>query len=126
MNLKNILPKFFSALYFLILFLPPMPDLVLDINTFRLYLCSIINTIALLYILSDKSQSLSLSKVIKDKLSIIIVAVILWGLLSYTYAFNKTEVIVRIFTFVNFYLTYIIISAFIKNISFKEISSFSH
>ena len=124
MNLKNILPKFFSALYFLILFLPPMPDLVLDINTFRLYLCSIINTIALLYILSDKSQSLSLSKVIKDKLSIIIVAFILWGLLSYTYAFNKTEVIVRIFTFVNFYLTYIIISAFIKNISFKEISSF--
>ena len=50
--------------------------------------------------------------------------IILWGLLSYTYAFNKTEVIVRIFTFVNFYLTYIIISAFIKNISFKEISSF--
>ena len=77
-------------------------------------MCSIINTIALLYILSDKSQSLSLSKVIKDKLSIIIVAFILWGLLSYTYAFNKTEVIVRIFTFVNFYLTYIIISAFIK------------
>ncbi len=124
MNLKNIFPKFFSALYFLILFLPPLPDLVLDINTFRLYLFSIINTVALIYILSDNSLSLSLSKVIKDKLSIIILAFIFWGLLSYTYAFNKTEVIVRIFTFINFYLTYIIISVFIKNISFKEICSF--
>ncbi len=124
MNLKNIFPKFFSALYFLILFLPPLPDLVLDINTFRLYLFSIINTVALIYILSDNSLSLSLSKVIKDKLSIIILAFIFWGLLSYTYAFNKTEVIVRIFTFINFYITYIIISVFIKNISFKEICSF--
>ncbi len=124
MNLKNIFPKFFSALYFLILFLPPLPDLVLDINTFRLYLYSIINTVALIYILSDNSLSLSLSKVIKDKLSIIILAFIFWGLLSYTYAFNKTEVIVRIFTFINFYITYIIISVFIKNISFKEICSF--
>lgn len=124
MNLKNILPKFFSALYFLVLFLPPLPDLVLDINTFRLYLYSIINTVALIYILSDNSLSLSLSKVIKDKLSLIILAFILWGLLSYTYAFNKTEVIVRVFTFINFYITYIIISVFIKSISFKEISSF--
>jgi O-antigen ligase len=124
MNLKNILPKFFSALYFIILFLPPIPDLVLDINTFRLYVFSIINTIALAYILSDDSLSTALSKVIKDKLSLIILAFIFWGLLSYTYAFNKTEVIVRVFTFVNFYLTYVIISVFIKNISFKEISFF--
>ena len=124
MSTKNIFPKIFSALYFLILFLPPLPDLVLDINTFRLYVYSIINTVALIYIISDNSLSLSLSKVIKDKLSIIILAFIVWGLLSYTYAFNKTEVIVRIFTFINFYLTFIIISVFIKKISFKEICSF--
>ena len=124
MNLKNILPKFFSALYFVILFLPPIPDIVLDINTFRLYVFSIINTIALAYILSDDSLSSALSKVIKDKLSLIILAFIFWGLLSYTYAFNKTEVIVRVFTFINFYLTYITISVFIKDFSFKEICSF--
>ena len=124
MNLKNILPKFFSALYFIIIFLPPIPDIVLDINTFRLYVFSIINTIALAYILSDDSLSTALSKVIKDKLSLIILAFIFWGLLSYTYAFNKTEVIVRIFTFINFYLTYITISVFIKDFSFQEICSF--
>ena len=124
MNLKKILPKFFLALYFIILFLPPIPDIVLDINTFRLYVFSIINTIALAYILSDNSLSSALSKVIKDKLSLIILAFIFWGLLSYTYAFNKTEVIVRVFTFINFYLTYIIISVFIRKFSFKEICSF--
>ena len=74
MNLKKILPKFFLALYFIILFLPPIPDIVLDINTFRLYVFSIINTIALAYILSDNSLSSALSKVIKDKLSLIILA----------------------------------------------------
>tara|TARA_B100001057_G_scaffold173802_3_gene174553 strand:- start:449 stop:1717 length:1269 start_codon:yes stop_codon:yes gene_type:complete len=124
MNLKKVIPRFFSALYFIIIFLPPIPDIVLDINTFRLYAYSIINTIALGYILSDNEMSLSLSKVIKNKLSLIILAFIFWGLLSYTYAFNKTEVIVRIFTFINFYFTYIIFSVFIKNFSFKEISSF--
>lgn len=124
MNLKKIIPRFFSALYFIIPFLPPIPDIVLDINTFRLYAYSIINTIALAYILSDNTMSLSLSKGIKNKLSLIILAFIFWGLLSYIYAFNKTEVIVRIFTFINFYFTYIIFSVFIKNFSFKEISSF--
>jgi len=124
MIMKNILPKSIIFFYFLVLFFPPLGEMVLDINTFRLYSYSILNTVSIVYILTDDSLSSVLSKVIKDKLSLIIIAFILWGLLSYTYAFNKTEVIVRIFTFVNFYLTYLVMGVLLKSISFKYVCYF--
>ena len=123
-KMKNLLPKIIIGIYFVVLFLPPLGDMVLDIRTFRLYIYSILNTVAIVYILTDESHNSVLSKIIKDKLSIIIIGFILWGLLSFTYAFNKTEVIVRIFTFVNFYITFLVISVLLKRVSFKFLSYF--
>ena len=123
-KLKNLLPKIIIGIYFAVLFSPPLGDIVLDIRTFRLYIYSILNTVAIVYILTDESHNSVLSKIIKDKLSIIIIGFILWGLLSFTYAFNKTEVIVRIFTFVNFYMTFLVMSVLLKRVSFKFISYF--
>lgn len=122
--MKNLLPKIIIGIYFVTLFVPPLDDMVLDIRTLRLYFYSILNTITFVYIITDKSHNSVLSKIIKDKLSIIIIAFISWGLLSFTYAFNKTEVIVRIFTFVNFYITFLVISVLLKRVSFKFLSYF--
>ena len=121
---KTLLPKIIIGLYFAVLFSPPLGDMILDIRTLRLYIYSILNTIAIVYIITDESHNSVLSKIIKDKLSVIIIAFISWGLLSSTYAFNKTEVIVRIFTFVNFYMTFLIISVLLKRVSFKFLSYF--
>ena len=123
-KMKNLLPKIIIGIYFAVLFSPPLGDMVLDIRTFRLYIYSILNTVAIVYILTDESHNSVLSKIIKDKLSIVIIGFILWGLLSFTYAFNKTEVIVRIFTFVNFYMTFLVMSVLLKRVSFKFISYF--
>lgn len=122
MRVKNIIPKSIIVLYFLFLFSPPLGEMVLDIKTFRLYGYSILNTVAMIYILTDDSHNAHLSKIIKGKLSLIIIGFITWGLLSYIYAFNKTEVIVRIFTFVNFYVTYLVVAVLIKKISFRYIA----
>lgn len=124
MIMKNLLPKIIIGIYFVTLFVPPLGDMVLDIRTLRLYFYSILNTITFIYIITDKSHNSVLSQIIKDKLSIIIIAFISWGLLSFTYAFNKTEVIVRIFTFVNFYITFLVISVLLKRVSFKFLSYF--
>ena len=124
MIIKNLLPKIIIGIYFVTLFVPPLGDMVLDIRTLRLYFYSILNTITFVYIITDKSHNSVLSQIIKDKLSIIIIAFISWGLLSFTYAFNKTEVIVRIFTFVNFYITFLVISVLLKRVSFKFLSYF--
>jgi O-antigen ligase len=78
----------------------------------------------MVYILTDDSHNTYLSKIIKGKLSLIILGFISWGLLSYIYAFNKTEVIVRIFTFVNFYITYLVFAVLIREISFRHIAYF--
>ena len=122
--MKNLLPKIIIGIYFVVLFLPPLGDMILDIKTLRLFVYSILNTVSIVYILSDESHNSVLSKIIKDKLSLIIIAFISWGLLSLTYAFNKTEVIVRIFSFVNFYMTYLVMAVLLKSVSFNFISYF--
>lgn len=124
MRVKNIIPKSIIVLYFLTLFAFPIGDMILDIRTLRLYLYSILNTVTMVYILTDDSHNTYLSKIIKGKLSLIILGFITWGLLSYIYAFNKTEVIVRIFTFVNFYITYLVFAVLIRGISFRHIAYF--
>ena len=124
MRVRNIIPKSIIVLYFLTLFAFPIGDMILDIRTLRLYLYSILNTVTMVYILTDDSHNNYLSKIIKGKLSLIILGFITWGLLSYIYAFNKTEVIVRIFTFVNFYITYLVFAVLIRGISFRHIAYF--
>ena len=69
-KLKNLLPKIIIGIYFAVLFSPPLGDIVLDIRTFRLYIYSILNTVAIVYILTDESHNSVLSKIIKDKLNV--------------------------------------------------------
>tara|TARA_X000000368_G_scaffold121384_2_gene95178 strand:- start:11284 stop:12567 length:1284 start_codon:yes stop_codon:yes gene_type:complete len=122
---KNLVPKVLLLLFFIVPFTFPNAitgiQEVLDINTLRLYLFSIINTLSLGYILYDTKTKVIFDAAIKSKISIIIGAFIIWGLISYIYAFNKTEVIVRAFTFINFYLSFIVLYVFIRFFKFKFI-----
>lgn len=100
--------------------------MVLDLNTLRLYYFSILNTIALTYIFFDEKLSKLLTESIKNKISIALGLFIIWGLISYTYAFNKVEVIVRLFAFINFYISFLIGYVFLRSAkpAFKEVSLF--
>lgn len=118
--------QIFISLYFVIPFLPPLGEMVLDLNTLRLYYFSILNTIALTYIFFDEKLSKILTESIKNKISIALGLFIIWGLISYTYAFNKVEVIVRLFAFINFYISFLIGYVFLRSAkpTFKEVSLF--
>lgn len=118
--------QIFISLYFVIPFLPPLGEMVLDLNTLRLYYFSILNTIALTYIFFDEKLSKLLTESIKNKISIALGLFIIWGLISYTYAFNKVEVIVRLFAFINFYISFLIGYVFLRSAkpAFKEVSLF--
>jgi len=118
--------QIFISLYFVIPFLPPLGEMVLDLNTLRLYYFSILNTIALTYIYFDDKLSKLLTESIKNKISIALGLFIIWGLISYTYAFNKVEVIVRLFAFINFYISFLIGYVFLRSAkpTFKEVSLF--
>lgn len=118
--------QIFISLYFFIPFLPPLGEMVLDLNTLRLYYFSVLNTIAITYIFFDENLSKLLTEAIKNKISLAIGLFILWGLISYTYAFNKIEVIVRLTTFINFYVSFLIGYVFLRSSkpTFKEVSLF--
>lgn len=107
------------GLYIVSLFAPNTSPL-LDLNTWRTLSFSIVNSISLFLILSYDELRSILKKVIKSKTSISAVLFILWALLSYFYAINPTEVIVRTSIFVNFFLFYLCLSVFLKHVSFKK------
>jgi len=118
---ENLIPKILLLLFFIVPFSFEIKQEVLDVNTLRLYLFSIINAVSLGYILYDTKTKVIFDSAIKSRISIIIGAFIIWGLISYIYAFNKTEVIVRAFTFINFYLSFIVLYVFIRFFKFKFI-----
>ena len=120
MKLKNI-AKLILGLYVVAVFSPNLTS-VLDLNTFRLLSFSIVNAISLLFLISYNELSDALSKVVKSKISIVSVAFILWALASYFYALNSTEVIVRSFTFINFYLLYLNLSVLLGYVNLKKIN----
>ena len=57
--------------------------------------------------------------IVKSKISLAIFAFITWGLISYFYAINGNEVILRSFTFVNFYISFLSLYVFIAFNRFK-------
>ncbi len=119
MKLRSII-KIILVLYIVSLFAPNTSQL-LDLNTWRTLSFSIVNSISLFLILSYDELRNILKKVIKSKTSIAGIIFISWALLSYFYAINPTEVIVRTSIFVNFFLFYLCLSVFLKYSSFKKI-----
>ena len=95
---------------------------VLDIDTWRLLLFSVINTISLSYIFLVPDLKKIFDDIIRSKISLSIAAFIVWGFISYLYALNGNEVILRSFTFVNFYISFISMYVFISFNKFKAIT----
>tara|TARA_B100001093_G_scaffold82403_1_gene73801 strand:+ start:3167 stop:4432 length:1266 start_codon:yes stop_codon:yes gene_type:complete len=112
--------KIILGLYLVSLFAPNTSPL-LDLNTWRSLSFSIVNSVSLFVILSYDELRNILKKVIKSKTSIAGIIFTLWALLSYFYAINPTEVIVRSSLFVNFFLLYLCLSVFLKHESYKKI-----
>ena len=100
-------------LNFAVLFISPFTK-VLDIDTWRLLLFSCINSFSLVYIFTVKDLSVIFNEILKTKTSLAIGAFILWGLISYFYAVNPNAVVMRVFTFINFYISFLSIYTFIK------------
>ncbi len=105
------------------------------IATQWLYL-SVINTLGLIYFLNDKKFIIESNKVFQFKPFIFLVLFIAWGLISYFYALNQEEVIVKairwvqlpisLFILLNFfqsdYLTYVkVISVIVSSILIVEL-----
>ena len=118
---KKIVTSVLILSYFLSIFIFPSTD-VLDIDTWRLFLCSIINTISLAYVFLNKDLSDLFHHALKSKIAIFIAAFTIWGLLSYIYALNQNEVIIRSLTFVNFYISFLMLYTFITFNKFKPIT----
>ena len=100
-------------LNFAALFIFPFTQ-VLDIDTWRLLLFSCINSISLVYIFAVKDLSVVFNEILKSKISLAIGAFIVWGLISYFYAVNPNAVLMRVFAFINFYISFLSIYTFIR------------
>ena len=100
-------------LNFAVLFIFPFTQ-VLDIDTWRLLLFSCINSISLVYIFAVKDLSVVFNEILKSKISLAIGAFIVWGLISYFYAVNPNAVLMRVFAFINFYISFLSIYTFIR------------
>ena len=109
---KKLVTRGLLIINFLPFFVFPLTQ-VLDIDTWRLLLFSVINTISLSYIFLVPDLTNIFNKVIKSKISLAIASFIIWGLMSYLYAINENEVIMRSFTFVNFYVSFLSLYVFI-------------
>ena len=82
--------------YFFSLFTFPGDDRVLDVNSWRLFLFSILNFVSLTFIFFESTLFQYFKEAIKSKVSIVIALYFLWALSSYFYAINPTEVLVKI------------------------------
>tara|TARA_B110000263_G_C15284656_1_gene500111 strand:+ start:360 stop:1619 length:1260 start_codon:yes stop_codon:yes gene_type:complete len=110
-----IISNFLSLLVF------PITD-VLDINTWRLLCFSFLNIISLAYIFYNNELWELFYECLRSKVAILISIFIGWGLLSSLYALNATESILQSFTFINFYLSLLILYTMISYNKFKAIT----
>ncbi|MDA9850538.1 O-antigen ligase family protein [Flavobacteriaceae bacterium] len=115
---KKLVTRGLLLVNFLPFFIFP-PTQVLDIDTWRLLLFSVINTLSLSYIFLVPDLTNIFNDIVKSKISLAIFAFITWGLISYFYAINGNEVILRSFTFVNFYISFLSLYVFIAFNRFK-------
>ena len=112
--------------YFFSLFTFPGDDRVLDVNSWRLFLFSILNFVSLTFIFFESTLFQYFKEAIKSKVSIVIALYFLWALSSYFYAINPTEVLVRSTYIINFYISLIVFYAFLRflNVSKNQIAIF--
>lgn len=112
--------------YFFSLFTFPGDDRVLDVNSWRLFLFSILNFLSLTFIFFESTLFQYFKEAIKSKVSIVIALYFLWALSSYFYAINPTEVLVRSTYIINFYISLIVFYAFLRflNVSKNQIAIF--
>ena len=110
-NKSIILTLIFA--YFFSLFTFPS-ERVLDVNSWRLFLFSLLNATSLTFIFFESTLFKYFKEAIKSKISIVIALYFLWALASYFYAINPTEVLVRSTYIINFYVSLIAFYTFLR------------
>ena len=119
---SKLISRFLLLSFFLINFIPPL-QAVLDTNTWKLFLFSIVNTFAITYFSLSKDFSSLVNNILKTKLSIVVLLFILWAAISYIYAINPTEVFVKILMVVNFFLFLINLSVILSYNKFSFLTT---
>ena len=118
---KKLVTRSLLIINFLPFFIFPSTP-VLDIDTWRLLSFSVINTFSLSYIFLVPDLTKIFNDIITSKISIAIAAFIIWGFMSYLYAINGNEVILRSFNFVNFYVSFLSLYVFMSFNKFKTMT----
>ena len=118
---KKLVTRSLLIINFLPFFVFPSTP-VLDIDTWRLLSFSVINTFSLSYIFLVPDLTKIFNDIITSKISIAIAAFIIWGFMSYLYAINGNEVILRSFNFVNFYVSFLSLYVFMSFNKFKTMT----
>ena len=118
---KKLVTRSLLIINFLPFFVFPSTP-VLDIDTWRLLSFSVINTFSLSYIFLVPDLTKIFNDIITSKISIAIAAFIIWGFMSYLYAINGKEVILRSFNFVNFYVSFLSLYVFMSFNKFKTMT----
>ena len=83
---------------------------------------SVINTFSLSYIFLVPDLTKIFNDIITSKISLAIAAFVIWGFMSYLYAINVNEVILRSFNFVNFYVSFLSLYVFMSFNKFKTMT----
>ena len=114
-NLKTTTIIIFLVLYS---FSGLIPNLgALDRIAPQWFFLSLINSFGLLYLYSDYNNYKQLfGRIIKSPPFLFLSAFILWGLLSYIYALNQTEVLVKFFRWTNILVGLFITSSFLAQL----------
>ncbi len=76
---------------------------------------SVVNTLGLIYVLYEKKDNFNFSKFIQFKPFIFLIGFIIWGFISYLYALNQDEVIVKTIRWVQLPLSLFILMNFYKS-----------
>ena len=118
---KKLVTRSLLIINFLPFFVFPSTP-VLDIDTWRLLSFSVINTFSLSYIFLVPDLTKIFNDIITSKISLAIAAFVIWGFMSYLYAINGNEVILRSFNFVNFYVSFLSLYVFMSFNKFKTMT----
>ena len=95
-----------------------------DFNTFSWYYLSIINSLTVLFILIEYKYFKSrIEAVLNNKISIIYIGFVVWSIMSFFYADNNTEVIIKSGVWINALFIFLNVSIlFYDQLNFKVIA----
>ena len=113
LNRKNITELIFLGL-FISTGLVPIYGALDRIATQWFYL-SVINTLGLIYVLYENNNNLVFKKAIQFKPFIFLIGFIVWGLISYLYALNQDEVIIKTIRWIQLPLSLFILMTFFQS-----------